>query len=194
MILPVGFANTRFVWACAGVTDEMGFSIATENNGVDSPQAVATDLATAFIAEFIPTAASQFVGWTFLGTRTTHNSLAGLIQADHQTAIVGTASAPGHTCNTGYLVKKLTSLGGRKNRGRLFPPPFNLAESEVAVSGHITPAAVATQIVAWGDYHDALIAADHVPVLLHSDPADAPTPITEFVPQGLAATQRRRMR
>lgn len=194
MELPQGFSNTRFVFSLAGAPSECGFSIATENNGVDDAEAVALKMSGSYQESFILSAASILVGWTYLGTRTTHNSLAGEILGDAPASIVGTGVGAGLIVNSAFLVKKVTNQGGRKHRGRLFIPPFNMAETGISPTGVWTPSVVTDAATGWSDFYDKLIVDDLVPVLLHTDPADAPTVITGFTPMALAATQRRRMR
>lgn len=123
------------------------------------------------------------------------------------TPIVGSATTSVVTTNTGILVKKRTGLSGRGNRGRLYPPPYNLDEADVEPTGEIDSTIV-------GDYQaqfDALLleltSNDVQPVILHAmvlddpgpppvyvPPTDPPVDITAFLVTPKAATQRRRMR
>src|SRR5678815_6034022 len=91
-------------------------------------------------------------------------------------------------------VYKRQGLGGRRHRGRLFMPPFNLEEDQISNAGQLGTTYMASQVTKWGDVWDAWVAALLLPVLLHTDTATTATAITAFVPQSLAASQRRRMR
>lgn len=112
--------------------------------------------------------------------------------------------------NTAYLVHKRTSFGGRRGRGRWYLP--GVAEGDVSPagavgSGRVTSmnAALAAWLLRWD-----LTGSDldgYFPVILHSydpdadppaisDPTLLPPPhiITSMNLDGLAATQRRRLR
>lgn len=108
----------------------------------------------------------------------------------------GAGSGSNDLCppNTAFLIRKVTAAGGRKNRGRAFVPWVQEAlceDSGILTSG--TPAAITD---AFTDLSAAVGTALEVvgPVLFHSNPVDAPTPITSYACQSLVATQRRRLR
>lgn len=101
--------------------------------------------------------------------------------------ITGTGLLPSAT----LLVQKVTALGGRRNRGRMYWP--GLTEADVDVAGNIAGARVTAFSGGFGDLFADLTAAGMEPVVLHSD-AGAPTPITTFNVESQAATQRRRLR
>lgn len=194
MIVPEGFANVHFVFSVAGSPNEMGFGIGFEPDEAMSTEDIAREASLAFSATFFPTPTGLLTGWTYLGTRAAQTTFGEPALADYQTVIAGTQTLGGPPCNTAVLVKKVTGLGGRRHRGRLFMPPFNLEEDQISNAGQLGTTYMTSQVTKWGDVWDAWVAALLLPVLLHTDPATPATAITAFVPQSLAASQRRRMR
>lgn len=105
----------------------------------------------------------------------------------------GTAGTTTASPNVAYLIKKVTALGGRFNRGRLFMP--GVMEANVGANGNIDSGTVTALTDGWNDLMTQLIAGDATPVILHGTaPLPIPTNITEFVCDPVAATQRRRLR
>lgn len=106
----------------------------------------------------------------------------------------GTSTGDPLPNNSALLVKKLTGLGGRKNRGRNYYP--DVLVSAVDGSGVIDVSSRDSYQTAWDTFIAELngVPGLESPHLLHSDEADNPTLITAFVVQSKIATQRRRMR
>jgi hypothetical protein len=97
--------------------------------------------------------------------------------------------APPNTC---ALVKLGSGLVGKRNRGRVYLPGM-LTDDDVNDSGGIDSAAVTSiqgTFEALGDALNVVLAAT---VILHSD-VGTPTLVTTAQVQGVAATQRRRLR
>lgn len=96
--------------------------------------------------------------------------------------------------NLGLLVTKVTIVGGRKGRGRMFIP--GLTEGDVNPGGSINGATV----TAWSDdlenMRDDMTGLNLPARLLHGvyDPQPAPYSIEQFAVSSTAATQRRRLR
>jgi hypothetical protein len=95
------------------------------------------------------------------------------------------------------LVRKTTSRGGRRGRGRMYLPWFvhDSEVSEVGIIGSTWVASVNTNLAAWLAGIAAL--ADVVDMeLLHSpgvSPTGGPNPVTGLTLDPLIATQRRRL-
>lgn len=104
---------------------------------------------------------------------------------------VGGAAASSAVC---YLGKKITSLGGRAGRGRLYIP--GVPESEVGPQGDLDDTWVGNFNTAMAGFMAGLNSADLPPVLLHGadSPLSVPTLIQQIVIDGMVATQRRRQR
>lgn len=90
------------------------------------------------------------------------------------------------------LVQKSTGLSGRKNRGRMYLP--GPVDAGVESSGLLTTTYLAQLQSAVDAFGDDLSTAGYAPVVLHTEAADTPTPINEFVVVRKVATQRRRLR
>lgn len=188
VIIPVGTAQVTwlFTGACVplGAAVTMGF----DTNGSTSPLGYAQDLRDAWSNEMF----SQL-----------HSSLQ--LSATHVKFgpnSVGPAAVQGGGGNGGnggdpsppnlaYLARKVTSLGGRKQRGRFFIP--GCVDGDVDAGGVIDSTVVTALAGDLAGLHAAMVAADAPPLLLHSDNT-TPTAIDAFVIQSVAATQRRRMR
>lgn len=93
--------------------------------------------------------------------------------------------------NVAVLVRKVTALGGRRGRGRMYVP--GIPEGSVSAGGLIGSSVIGDWQSALDSFLSALVADNTPPVLLHSD-ATAPTEITDFAVQAFVATQRRRLR
>lgn len=104
--------------------------------------------------------------------------------------------------NCALLIDKNTTLGGRRNQGRMFMPGV-CVEGSVSNVGVLTPAVV----TAWQTRADDFIVdlASNVPsggdppgmFILHSSGISAippPTEVTSLTVQSVISTQRRRMR
>lgn len=102
------------------------------------------------------------------------------------------ALLPSNVC---ILVKKLTGLLGKENRGRMYLP--GVSESLVVSPSAISVAHLATIQAALNTWYTAMV-ADHFQPYIHrktSVPADFHSvAITSFLPESLFATQRRRLR
>lgn len=92
------------------------------------------------------------------------------------------------------LVQKLTTLGGRAGKGRMYVPGIDNGDTETG--GGINPTSLANWQTAFDAFYDRFTATDWAPVVLHSvgSPISTPTPIVSFSVQGTMATQRQRLR
>jgi hypothetical protein len=100
--------------------------------------------------------------------------------------------------NCAILVKKLSGLTGRQNRGRFNLPGID--EAQVSATGVITAATVTSIQSGLNNFLTAVIGEANVTnmVILHQGigdvPALAPTVVTNLVCDPLISTQRRRLR
>lgn len=90
------------------------------------------------------------------------------------------------------LFQKISGLAGRKNRGRMYLPAIQ--EGSIDGGGFYSgPALSALQ--SRSDTFLSDCAGSSVPmVILHTSPADTPTPVVSLNAQSKVATQRRRLR
>jgi len=103
----------------------------------------------------------------------------------------GTVSGDPMTPQVAYLVKKLTALGGRRNRGRFYLP--GVVESKVDGAGNVLGAFQTTIQTSMDDFMTDTGAADIGVVILHSD-GGTPTDVTSLQVEPKVATQRRRLK
>lgn len=193
MIIPDGFAqvNFRFIGDAAPTGAEVTFgadisatggdptsiaaavSVAYQDAGLDGISVGACTLAT-ILVKFGPNDTGPFVQFPV--------------------GLVGTAANPSTLVNGALLIHKVTPLGGRSGRGRMFWP--GIPDNQVDADGNVHSGYL-TSVGEWlEDFRGKLIADDIVPTLLHADTDVAPidTPITGLLPQAQMATQRRRLR
>lgn len=186
--IPSGFGQLAYRFGLASDPEVMITTIGVDV-GAD-PQGQVDDKADAFAAA-VP-AASLAGGYSFLGcvlrvgTGTTETVI---VEAPRN--VVGTAAAVSLPNNCAYLVRKTTGRAGRRGRGRMYLPPYIVAEADIDSNGMLSgPTLTALQAIV----DDAFAGSDFV--LLHdSEPASiAPDPILTLVVDRQIATQRRRMR
>jgi len=99
------------------------------------------------------------------------------------------ASTPPNTC---LLAHKITTLGGRAGRGRMYWP--SLGVGDINEAGVINGVSLASFNVGFSDFLLGMTASFFPMVLLHTDPVLAPTQVIALTCDPIAATQRRRMR
>lgn len=195
-ILPVGYGQAVIRLRCSGAPKDavitMGYNPTTLSPAADA-EAIFGCFASSGSDHGPFNAGEMCPTFTFLGVSVTEMDDTGPLLGEYNETIVGTNSGTTVPINTAMLVNKVTSAGGRKNRGRFFCPVTNIPEANVSPLGVIDNAFVTAQQVLWTNAYDALIDADLPPVILHSE-AGTPTAITGFVVQAVCATQRRRMR
>lgn len=90
------------------------------------------------------------------------------------------------------LVRKLTGVGGRKGRGRLYAPGV-VREWFTGIPGQLTPDVIADLLEGYEGFLGGLTTSDTPMVLLHGD-STTPTPVTGVAVEAFVATQRRRIR
>jgi hypothetical protein len=190
--IPNGFAQIAYRFALSGDPDVMVSTVGVDlaaNTGSD--QTNVDTLADQFMATFPVTAI--FAGWTFLGVSarvgvggTSHVA----VEAPRVHAGTATGATPPQNCSV--LVKKFSAAAGRRGRGRMYLPPFNLAESSVSAAGILDATSLANQQLGL----DLWLGSDWQFYILHDSlPSSlAPTPITQFTVDRMIATQRRRLR
>jgi hypothetical protein len=93
--------------------------------------------------------------------------------------------------NMAILIRKNTSLGGRRGRGRLYWP---CAEGEVDGGGAVLGAKITDLQDAVDSWLSDLTASGWTMQLLHDANPPLPSTVTSLAVQATAATQRRRLR
>lgn len=117
----------------------------------------------------------------------------GFVTGEHISKTQGTEPGDVAPSNCALLVKKNTALGGRRGRGRMFVPAFNLGAENITPTGGVESLSV---IQGWWSAFYTNVATDALTpelVLHHSDGAPG-TALTGLTVDGVLATQRNRMR
>lgn len=194
MPIPVGSCEVWFQYQIVGDNEPMFTHLAYDM--VDAPDQAAVDAGfTAWQNSWktITTNESVLVGGHVLvgsdpGTVRWESSL---------TPVVGTVSGLNVPQNTAFLARKQTTLGGRRNRGRMYIP--GVPESWVTGAGVVPIANVATintaltGLLIGGAIHTAFGFLGQAQ-LLHQSGSQTPTEVVDLQCQRVVATQRRRLR
>lgn len=200
VVVPVGEAQASFLFACAGVSKDITWTIGVKS---DTPGATASEIAADVYESITVTtdprgpfydSSSILTGWTFLGVSVSLMTATGPLVGEFRDSIthVGTAVQP-IPANCCFLATKTTALGGRTNKGRAYLPPTHIPESDVDAAGNAPSIAVGVMSDSLGAFLSELGAHDLVPLIHHSDGSPG-TPITAITVGSLIATQRRRLR
>lgn len=189
MIIPAGYSqvNLKFGGVAVPLGAEMTF-------GVENP----TAMLPGQIADFV---GDTLVGNAFAGFLVTGSGLISILVKNGPNAtgpseelgyiIAGTQSGAGGGAAVSVLISKVTALGGRKGRGRMFQP--GVTESVVDPGGVLQTVHATALNTCWTGIKADLAAGDLPMHLLHGD-ATAPTEIVNLNVQTVVATQRRRQR
>lgn len=194
--LPVGYGEATFVFNLDGDAQDMtfalGFSADPVSDNIGDLGVAAGDVIAEWVTAFAATGADIMEGFTFSRVVTRLNTTAtGVVVNDFPMNVVGTQVGDTVPNILSVLVRKVTALGGRKNRGRMFVPPFQFEEQAVDANGNLAGANVTDLQDRWDAFELGIDAGVQL-VLLHSDPLDTPTPITGFTVRPRLHRQTRR--
>jgi len=185
IVIPPGFMQDSFRFQLSTDPEPMISTMGVDNN--DTPTTMLQAICDQWIVRF--PAAETLTQWTFLGATAAVGQDGGPpVTIEEPRSVIGTENAIGPPNNCALLIKKVTGLGGRKGRGRMFLPVFNFGGDNFLANGNLGGGVKTTMDTAL-----AGLLADFDWVLLHSD-STPPTPITALVCDPKLATQRRRMR
>jgi len=188
MIIPVGYGQVNFLFGGVGLPTGAQCTLGFDNDASMTAAEAADEFGSAFVDHIVGNLSSstQFNGTLVkLGPNETGPS------AIFNTAASGTDGAnqgPPMSC---ALISKITALGGRKGRGRMFLP--GIEDSDIDTGGDIGAGKQSSLNTNFANFLADLTTLQLFPVLLHND-STVPTTITEFVCQTRMATQRRRQR
>lgn len=183
--IPAGYVSVAFLHRFDGRFDEAICTCGFEKPDGFSHTA-ATALSTTWKTNVVPwlTANVQYIG---LRVSEAAGTLDEVSEAQH-----GAASSAPAPPNIAALVKKVTGVPGKKNRGRIYLP--GIPKAELNDLGFLSSAQLSGLQSSLNDWYTDLIAADWVPVVLHSLVGVTPTSVTSFQLQQQCATQRGRLR
>lgn len=181
-----GQANFRFVQSAD--PEEMVCTI-----GVSSPLAAPAEIAESLFDAF----ATSIMGGlssevALVGCTLYVQDSGGAIPYESTGApVAGSVAERTAPPNTAILVRKLTGLGGRHGRGRMYLP--GVRYDEVSSAGIIAAGTVTAYNERFADFYELFAEIAGGPILFHADESAA-TVITSFSVQSRLATQRRRLR
>lgn len=195
MIIPSGeYGQVNFIFSGTGMPS--GGEVTCGFRLVDQPDFSAEAAATAFAAlwsnSFLTMQSSAI---TLAEVRVKYGPNATGPEGGVTPGVAGSRANSGVPPNTSLLVRKSTAGGGRRARGRMYIP--GLLDSDVDVDGFITPATVSAFQTEANEFFDGAEAGGLPLYVLHApgiSATPAPTVMTGLQVQGVAATQRRRMR
>ena len=196
VIVPEGFSNVTLLWLSNGAPryKTISFGVTGPIADPDDAQTIADNMFGYFTAAGRPCVAANMVNtWSFEGVSVTQTVDGFPVLGQHFVHIQGTKTGPSDSSNTAMIVKKRTSAGGRRNRGRMFMPAAALDETVIDQNGFISAASVTLLQAMWDSVYGAIVGALYIPVLFHSD-GGVPTGVTQFSVESQVGTQRRRMR
>ena len=193
MVIPSGFAQANFVYSGPAVPTGAEWTLGIDVTAfAGNPTALATSLLAAYgstnlealhVANAVLVTVKVKFGPDDLGP-------SGEVLASLAGTRAGSSTGPQIAC----LVQKVTDIGGKPGRGRLYFPA--LAEGDVGEDGTLGVSYKTAATTNWNTFHAKLMTDDTPPMLLHGagSPVSAPTFIEEFVVSDQVATQRRRNR
>lgn len=196
IVIPAGAAQLSFRFLVDSDPEEMVTTLGVVLSDPPSTPAVCAQFAyTAWVAAF--PAADMADTYTFVGVTAAVGTGDDPILGEYVVPLAGTNVLSPPPNNTAVLVRKQTALGGRRNRGRMFIPPFNLSELNVNGAGVLASSFQTGMAGALNDLEAELTDAagpfESLALFHSSAPFDA-TVVSNLVLQTRVATQRERMR
>lgn len=191
-VIPVNFGQANFRFGGSGVPNGAEVTLGFEHSGsIFDPADAALDLVTNWVATIHTVLPASIVLDSVL-VKYGPNDLGP--SAEQSSGAAGTGGGVQTSIAVAVLVHKVTALGGRPGRGRMFIP--GVQESEVDPAGNLTGAFVSGLQTELNSFYSDMVASGIPPYLLHSEtsPVATPTAITAFTAAGIVATQRRRQR
>lgn len=192
MTIPAGFAQVNFRFGGIAAPTGAEFTLGLDVTGSgDTPEDVADVLRLLIESDLMPALNGDL---SFLGVLVKFGPDATGPSAFVASSDTGGSAGNGATPQVAYLIQKLTALGGRAGRGRMFLP--GVVEGNVNDAGELEAGVASGFDTIWDGIGTAIALNSWTPVLLHQpgSPLVMPTPITGFRTDPRAATQRQRLR
>lgn len=192
LVIPNGYAHVAYLLGATGDPEPMSVTVGLELTAIPTAGEV-TLIYEAFRDAWIAQLSDEY---TFLGLRGRGVSAGGAeyeLEAIDSTAGANTSSMLPVNC--GALIRKRTGIPGREHRGRCFMPGV-LQELEVDNVGNLSPTMQGLLdgcAGTWLTDTEAIAVVDDM-VILHTNPATAPSDISALECDPKIATQRRRLR
>lgn len=195
LVIPPNYSQAVFRWGLAGDAEDMVNTLGLDTTDVTLWQELVDALA-ANTRTKLPVGVI-LVGYSFLGVTLYRGQDGGPPEVYESVSVphAGTNGGPALPPNCAFLLRKHTSVGGRRGRGRMFiPAGVGVGEDSVPATGVMAEAQRAALETRYRDWIDFL---GPDPVLFHdseSPGSTTPTPITTFTLEARLATVRRRLR
>jgi hypothetical protein len=193
VIIPPGYAQVIHRHLLAGDAEEMLCTYGVSLGGPGSVT-IANDIKAAWNTNIMGV---MFNGFQQLGVtlRVGQDGADPIVFQSSTAADAGLSGSSPQSQNNATLVKKVSALGGRRNRGRMYVPGI-VGEADVTPAGVITPATVTSRQNSFNVFLTALNAIAGVGnmVILHGEGPFAPADVVSLIVDGRVATQRQRLR
>lgn len=191
MPVPDGYADVFYGMAISGDTDLMGVTMAWAVGDIPSEEDLLGhyNRTVALWRQWLHSSITFPLVRASIGTPSGDYTME-IAPDPVQTGANATSPAPN---NCAILVAKISTSGGRRNRGRMYIPCP--AESQVDGAGVLTTTYRGQWQTAMDDWIDGeALAGWGSPAILHQTGPSAPTTVTNLVVRSKIATQRRRLR
>lgn len=191
MPVPDGYADVFYGMAISGDTDLMGVTMAWAVGDIPSEEDLLGhyNRTVALWRQWLHSSITFPLVRASIGTPSGDYTME-IAPDPVQTGANATSPAPN---NCAILVAKISTSGGRRNRGRMYIPCP--AESQVDGAGVLTTTYRGQWQTAMDDWIDGeALAGWGSPAILHQTGPTAPTTVTNLVVRSKIATQRRRLR
>ena len=189
MIIPAGFAQVNLQFTGDNLPTGAEVTFGVDDNGALTATQIAEAVSNAVVVGDFMSRLVDDMTLTTIHVKKGPNSTGAF--TDLPTAIPGESVSNGVSPNVSFLVRKVTSQGGRQGAGRMFFP--GLTEAGIGSDG-LLDTTVRGNLQAHFDTFLSTLSGDSVPmVLLHGD-ATAPFIVDELQVAEVGATQRRRLR
>ncbi len=188
-IIPVGYAQINFIFDGGPLPHEAEVTFGMSNTGGAAPLTLGGYIAGLWQTHLRPVTSDAITLDRIKVKRGPNDTGA---EATYAVATSGTKGGAVVSPNVTYLVRKVSELGGKRNRGRLYYPCPT--EAQVLEGGGLAAAAVTAMTAAWQDFLAAINLGGENMAILHSSLPSAPTAISAMFCESQVATQRRRLR
>jgi hypothetical protein len=198
IIIPVGYGNAVLTWHVPERANPVSSTFGFGFNPGSTALEVADSLYDAATGSTGPcNATKMYSDQQFLGVKVTMNIGGTLFINEHVQTVTGSVTRPADTetlNSTSLIIKKLTGVGGRANRGRAYTPLLAIPSTALSSDGTIanTPRGQATEW--WESFRTAAAGDEILLCVLHSHADDEPTAIANLQCGVKVGTQRRRLR
>lgn len=198
LFIPAGFGSAAWVITSADGTSPFITTLGVEVDPVEDPADVANHLFDAYDQSLLNQTGNGFTLERVVLTIPVGDGTVGTVESTVPPE-VGDTTAERCSLSMAMLVNKRTAGIGRSSRGRMFLPGI-LAQDSVDTAGLIDSADVAAFQGVVNNFYSLLLSTAGTwpiptpPVLLHSDEARAPTPITQLTVSNKVGSLRRRIR